>query len=93
MAQTTQIKRDIFTVRIVYKSGYTHDFDVYNFKKEGRRIEYECADFVKRPLDLGNEEIAAIWQIGHKSAQANSGGSGGKVKAKEETNGGETTEK
>ena len=60
-------RRDIFTVRIVYKSGYTHDFDVYSFTKNGRRYEYEAADSVKRPLELGADEIAAIWQIGHKS--------------------------
>jgi len=60
-------RRDVFTVRIVYKSGYTHDFDVFSFTKNGRRYEYEPADSVKRPLELGADEIAAIWQIGHKS--------------------------
>ena len=60
-------RRDVFTVRIVYKSGYTHDFDVYSFTKNGRRYEYEAADSIKRPLELGADEIAAIWQIGHKS--------------------------
>lgn len=60
-------KRDVFTIRIVYKNGYTHDFDVFNFSKEGRRFSYEAADPVKRPLDIGMDDIAAIWQIGHKS--------------------------
>lgn len=60
-------RRDVFTVRIVYKSGYTHDFDVYSFNEDGRRYVYEAADPVKRPLDIGVNEVAAIWQIGHKS--------------------------
>jgi hypothetical protein len=59
-------KKDVFTVRIVYKSGYTHDFDVFSFSKEGRRYNMEFADPVKRPIDLGADEIAAIWQVGHK---------------------------
>ena len=60
-------RRDVFTIRIIYKCGVTHDFDVYSFTKNGRRYEYEAADSVKRPLELGADEIAAIWQIGHKS--------------------------
>lgn len=60
-------RKDVFTVRIVYKNGYTHDFDVYSFSKNGRRCEFEPADPVKRPLDMGTDEIMAIWQIGHKS--------------------------
>ena len=60
-------RRDVFTIRIIYKCGVTHDFDVYSFTKNGRRYEYEAADSIKRPLELGADEIAAIWQIGHKS--------------------------
>ena len=57
-------KRDIFTVRVVYKSGYTHDFDVYNFTIKNGTYSWEAADDSNKPLLLGVDDIAAIWQLG-----------------------------
>lgn len=54
----------IFKLRVVYKSGYTHDFEVYQFKVVGTRYEWVSADENNKPVQLGADDIAAIWQIG-----------------------------
>ena len=59
--------KQIFKVRIVYKSGYTHDFWVKNFKyKEDHGYEWESVSIQNRPLRIGADEIAAVYQIGVK---------------------------
>ena len=56
-------KRTIFTIRIVYKSGYTHDFDVYDFKI-GSKFSWETVDPNNKPILIGVDDIAAVWQVG-----------------------------
>ena len=56
--------REIFKVRVVYKSGYTHDFEVYNFKIKNGTYEWESVDIHNQPIRIGADEIAAIWQVG-----------------------------
>lgn len=63
----------IYTIRIVYKSGYTHDFDATEFtitNKLGGLKDYKwtAVDHANKPLMLGAEggEIAAVWQVGHR---------------------------
>ena len=55
---------NIFTVRIVYKSGYTHDFEVTKFTIKGGSYFWEHADDTNKPIQLGADEIAAVYQIG-----------------------------
>ena len=61
-------KTEIFKVRIVYKSGYTHDFECTEFGiKEGvyTWVPYDTKN--NRPVKLGTDDIAAVWQIGHRT--------------------------
>lgn len=59
-------QREVFMIRVVYKSGYVHDFPVYNFKINGAQYSWEYADVNNKPLQIGVDEIAAVWQIGVK---------------------------
>ncbi len=56
----------IFKIRVVYKSGYTHDFEVYSFKLKGGTYTWESADDKNKPIELGGSEIAAVYQIGYR---------------------------
>jgi hypothetical protein len=63
-SEVREESRDIFTIRIVYKSGYTHDFDVYRFKIRGGTFEWDAVSADNTPLFLGADDVAAVWQIG-----------------------------
>lgn len=58
--------KEVYTVRLVYKSGYTHDFDVTSFKITGDTCEWVSVSVDNNPLRLGLNDIAAIWQVGTK---------------------------
>jgi hypothetical protein len=61
------ILENVFKVRIVYKSGYTHTFECVQFKISGNEITWECADSARnRPIKIGFDDIAAVWQVGHR---------------------------
>ncbi len=57
-----------FKVRIVYKSGYTHDFWVTEFsvKRNFGSTEYEWVAVAQGPVQIGVDEIAATWTIGRR---------------------------
>ena len=57
---------NIFKVRIVYKSGYTHDFEVYSFTVKGNNYTWESVNPNNKPIVLGADEIAAVYQIGSR---------------------------
>lgn len=54
----------VYRVRIVYKSGYTHDFECTDFTISGSKVSWESADESNRPIKIGLDDIAAAWQIG-----------------------------
>ena len=54
----------IYNIRIVYKSGYTHDIEVYSFSITDDRYEWTSVSESNKPIILGVGEIAAIYQIG-----------------------------
>lgn len=58
--------KDIFKIRVVYKSGYTHDFEVYSFKYKDGEYYWESVSANNKPILLGASEIAAIYQIGSR---------------------------
>ena len=62
-----QSKTEIFKIRIVYKSGYTHDFECTNFTVKNRAYSWVPVDDQNLPLMLGAEDIAAVWQIGYRT--------------------------
>ena len=55
-----------FKIRVVYKSGYTHDFWALSFKIKNGTYTWESAEVGNLPVELGAGEIAAVWQIGHR---------------------------
>lgn len=59
--------REIFTIRVVYKSGYHHDFDVYSFEMSEKTVKWESADPIHRPVKIGIDNIESVWQIASKS--------------------------
>jgi len=54
----------VFTIRIVYKSGYTHDFECTTFTIDQGTYSWEAISNANRPILLGNGEIAAVYQVG-----------------------------
>lgn len=54
----------IFKIRIVYKSGYTHDFNCKSFSIKRDEVSWESADPTAGPILIGLDEIAAVWQLG-----------------------------
>ena len=64
----------VFTIRIVYKSGYVMDFDCLEFTIEdngfgGNTYKWKSAGEGPQPLLLGPNEIAAVWQVGHRTVE------------------------
>ena len=55
--------KTLFTIRIVYKSGYTHDFEVYEFNIKNGNWTWKTADADNTPVLLGVDDIAAVWQL------------------------------
>lgn len=56
----------VFRVRIVYKSGYIHDFECTDFEISNNKVSWENAGERNRPIKIGLDDIAAVWQIGHR---------------------------
>ena len=62
-------KRIIEKLRIIYKTGYTHEFWVYNLKvnKEGEYTWLHC-DQGNRIIDLQPEHIISIFVVKRKTS-------------------------
>lgn len=56
--------KTVYKVRIVYKSGYTYDFEVYSFTITKGEYNWEPVHPHNRPIMLGASDIAAVYQIG-----------------------------
>lgn len=57
----------VFRIRIVYKSGYTHDFECTEFRIKGHdTCNWTPVSDSNRPVMVGLDEIAAVWQIGYR---------------------------
>lgn len=58
----------VFKIRVVYKSGYFHDFKATNFKISstgtGWKYSWEALSDKNKPILLGIDDIAAVYQIG-----------------------------
>lgn len=62
-------KIKVYTVRIVYKSGYTHDFDVTAFSIKSGSYSWAEFDVCNQAIMLGTDEIAAVWQVGMREVE------------------------
>lgn len=56
----------IYTIRVVYDNGYTHDFDVYSFDVKNGEYTWEAVGNMNKPIILGVDHIIAVYQIGYK---------------------------
>lgn len=56
----------IFRVRIVYKSGYTHDFECTDFEISNSKVTWQSVSERNRPIKIGLDDIAAVWQVGYR---------------------------
>lgn len=55
----------VFRVKVIYKSGTTHEFDAYEFFWGGSSYKWKAASAQNKPIDFGGvAEIAAVWQVG-----------------------------
>lgn len=62
----------LYKVRVVYKSGYIHDFETTQFFLENGQYCWTNYDNTNKPIELGGSEIAAVWQIGVREVEDNS---------------------
>ena len=56
----------IFTIKVNYKSGISHTFDVTEFSIDGGAWTWTPADERNKPILLGVDNIESVWQIGVK---------------------------
>ena len=56
----------VYKVRIVYKSGYTHTFECTDFEMTNNQITWKSVSERNRPIKIGFDEIAAVWQVGYR---------------------------
>lgn len=58
----------IFTIRVVYKSGYFHDFEVLRFKMSetstSKAMDWDAISDSNMPIVIGIDDIAAVYQVG-----------------------------
>ena len=72
--------RDVYTVKIIYKSGATHLFECtkfnYNQSATGQRqVDWSPYSSRNTPLIIGVDDIVAVWQVGHRKVLVNPFGS------------------
>lgn len=60
-----------YLVRIVYKSGYTHDFWVYEFEVSGGSFRWTTVGGDNTPILIGADDITAVWQLESAVAEEN----------------------
>lgn len=60
-----------YLVRIVYKSGYTHDFWVYEFEIDRGKFTWAAVKGGSTPLLIGADDIAAVWLLESVIAEEN----------------------
>lgn len=54
----------IFKLKVVYKSGATHTFEVREFTVKGGSWSWDSYDQTNKPIVFGVDDIAAVWQVG-----------------------------
>lgn len=66
----------VFKIKIIYKSGATHEFEVTDFNYEeisrGKKVTWDSYSMENRPLVIGVDDIAAVWQVGVREVEDNS---------------------
>jgi hypothetical protein len=65
------MKVPVYTIRIVHKSGYVHEFDAYYFKKTPDGFSWESVSSGNHPTHLDVDSIEAIYQVGTRMEEKN----------------------
>lgn len=55
-----------FKIKVIYKSGQTHNFWVTEFLFDGVEYKWKTCTDANRPIDFGGAEVAAVWCIGYR---------------------------
>lgn len=63
---TDQNKNIAYLIKVIYKSGATHEFWVKSFAFTGVSYQWETLDHRNKPIEFGASEVAAVWQIDYK---------------------------
>lgn len=61
----------VYKLRVIYRSGATQDFETTKFTISNSQAEWESVGAVK-PLKLGLDDVAAVWQLGQRQRIARS---------------------
>lgn len=61
-------KRTKFLIRVVYQSGYAHDFWVYSFEMDRASgiVKWDAVDAKNMPILINYERIECVYQIDAK---------------------------
>jgi hypothetical protein len=60
----------VFTIRVLYKSGYAYEFEVTKFNIKNGTWSWENAGHENKPILLNVEEVAAVFQVGYRRRMA-----------------------
>ena len=56
----------VYMVRIIYTSGAVQDFEATEFSIEDGSASWKAVSKTMRPMLLGVDHIASVWQIGQR---------------------------
>ena len=56
----------IFTIKVNYKPGISHTFDVTEFSLEHGTFRWKEVSHDNKPILLGVDNIESVWQVGVK---------------------------
>ena len=51
-------------VRVVYKSGYVHDFWCHDFEVKDGKWKWDAVDEGNLPMHLNPAAIESVWRVG-----------------------------
>jgi len=57
---------DVFKIKVIYKSGASHEFEAYSFNVTGNTVRWDAVSDSNRPLVIGPDDIAAVYQVGYR---------------------------
>ena len=56
----------VFTLRVIYKSGYAIDFEVTEYEIGPSSAKWVSANDEFRPIHLNYDEVASVWKVGQR---------------------------
>lgn len=56
----------VYKLRVIYKNGYTIDFEVTEYSISPTKITWTNASEKFRPLNMNYDEVASVWKVGQR---------------------------